>query len=312
METRGYPVIHEQRLDPAQRRLFSRQRAETELPRAEPGTVLVFEVESGHVAHTERRHLTGREDLVVSAVSVSLIDVRPRSVSVPLAIPSRSAADEFKVVVEFSCCVEDAEAVAAAGWRDLVEPLRTYLSQDAQLRQLGAGSRVEDINDVREDVVARVRAYCTLRAPRLAGMAIRLAAVSVLTPEDLSQHAKSMRDTGWRHAQQVLENDFEDRDAARLQGYFERGPHAVAGLAASRRQLNLAEAADREYQQLERKRADLLRLFESLPEAYRDTVAIDADRIITSVFDQIIGPNPAALGDGDRARDSIEWGDPRA
>ncbi|GAA3431513.1 hypothetical protein [Kutzneria kofuensis] len=307
METRRYPVIQEQRLDRAQRRLLGRQRTETELPRAEPGTVLVFEVESGYVAFTERRHLTGREDLVVNAVSVSVVDVRPRSVSVRLTIPSRSAADEFTVVVDFNCCVEDPQAVAAAGWTDLAEPLHTYLSQDAALRQLGAGHRVEEINEVREDVDARVRAYCTLRAPRLSGMSVKLAGVDVLTPEDLSQHARTMRDTEWRHAQQGLENDFEDRDATRLQGYFERGAQAVSALAARRGQLNLAEAAEREYQQLERKRADLLRLFESLPEAYRDTVAIDADRIINSVFDEIVGPNPTALG-GDRAPDSIEGG----
>jgi hypothetical protein len=313
METRRYPVIQEQRLERAQRRLLGRQRPDAELPRAEPGTVLVFENESGYVAYTERRHLTGREDLVVNAVSVSVVDVRPRAVSVRLAIPSRSAADEFTVQVDFSCCVEDPEAVVAAGWTDLAAPLHTYLSQDTALRQLGAGRRIEEINDVREDVDARVHAYCTLRAPRLQGMSIRLAGVTVLTPDDLSKHARSIRDTEWQHVQQGLVHDFEDRDAARLQGYFERGATAVAGLAVSRGQLNLAEAADREYQQLERKRADLLRLFDSLPEAYRDTVAIDADRIINSVFDEILGPNPAAPGNGSRSIEAGgEWGDPRA
>jgi hypothetical protein len=314
MQARPYPVVNEQRLDRAQRRLLGRHRTETEFPRTEPGTVLVFEVESGHVAYTERRHLTGREDLVVNAVAVSVIDIRPRVVEVRLNIPSCSAANEFTVLAEFNCRVEDVEEVAAAGWTDLAEPLRTYLSQDTALRQLGAGRRIEDINEVREDVDARVRAYCTLRAPRLQGMAIKLAGVTVLTPDGLRKHASAMQDTEWLGVQKGLEHRIEDEDAKRLQDYFNRGATAVAGLAASRGQLNLAEAADREYQRMERKRADLLQLFNSLPEAYRDTVAIDADRIINSVFDEIIGPNPAALADSP-ARDSIEggeWGDPRA
>ena len=41
---------------------------------------------------------------------------------------------------------------------------------------------------------------------------------------------------------------------------------------------------------MQSKRQELIKLWESLPEAYQDTVAVDAQRIVDSVFDQILGP----------------------
>jgi hypothetical protein len=39
------------------------------------------------------------------------------------------------------------------------------------------------------------------------------------------------------------------------------------------------------------KRQELVELWKSLPEAYQDTVAVDAQRIVDSVFEQILGPS---------------------
>lgn len=290
MASSQYPVVREQALELAQRRMFSRTREINHLPKAEPGTVLVFEVATGHVAFTERRHLRGREDLVVDAVSVSLVRVRPQSVVVQLSLPSRSAADEFSVLVEFRCCVEDPEVVAAAGLTDVIGPLRAYLRQDTSLMQLATDRSIEQINDVRQDVHARINAYYQLRPPRIEGVSIRLQNIRVLTPEDLKAHEKSMRDKAWQHKEQDLENWYEDHNADRLRAYFEGGPTKLAGLAASRDQLDLSEATNREYEQLERKRDDLIKLFNSLPEGARDTMAIDAERIINSVFSELLPP----------------------
>lgn len=290
MGTTLYPVIREQALDRAERRRLMRSRDMTSLPKAGPGEVLVFEVDSGYVAHTERRHLAGREDVVVNAVSVSVVDVRPRILTVSLTIPSRSAADDFTVLVDFACQVRDAERVAELGLTDLVNPLRAYLRHDAALLQLASRQVVEQIKEVREDVAARITAYAKLRAPHVDGMSVELSGVRVLTPKDLAQHEKNMRDEHWRQQRQSLEGTGEDRNAERLRKYFEQGPAAVASLAAHRGELDLARATDREYEQLAAKRADLIKLFDSLPEGLRDTIAIDGERIINSVFDEILGP----------------------
>jgi hypothetical protein len=290
MGTMRYPVLREQALDRAQRRMLQRSRDMKELPSVEPGTVMVFEIDSGYVAYTDRRHLVGREDIVVNAVSISVVDVRPRTLTVPLTIPSRSAADDFTVLVDFDCRVEDPERVAELGLTDLTTPLRAYLRQDAALGQLAASRSIEQIAIVRDDVAARISAYAALRRPHVEGVAVSVSGIRVLTPKDLAQHERDMRDESWRQQRQSLQNRGEDRNADRLRGYFEQGPAAVAGLATSRGELNLQQATDREYETLAAKRADLIRLFDSLPEGLRDTIAIDGERIINSVFDEILGP----------------------
>jgi hypothetical protein len=294
-----YPVIEEKPLARANRRWLARARELAELPVQRPGTVLVFEVGSGYLAFTERRHLVGREELVVNAISVSLVDVRRRSLTVQLSVPSSDPADEFIILVDFNCEVVEPEAVAAAGLRDLPGVLRHYLRQDAALSQLASTRSVEQINEVRLDVSARIEAYYRLRAPRIPGMSVELLNMRVVTPRDLAEHDRKMRDERWRQRHEGLEHEGEDRYATRMRRYFEGGATAVAGLAAARGELDLNQATQREYEAMQSKRQELIKLWESLPEAYQDTVAVDAQRIVDSVFDQILGPTtPTRQVDG--------------
>jgi hypothetical protein len=308
MTNNGYPVLEERPLGRPNRRWLARARDISELPVQLPGTVLVFEVGSGYLAFTERRHLAGREELVVNAVSVSLVDARSRTVTAQLIIPSNNVADDFVVLADFRCCVEEPEAVAAAGLRDLSESLRHYLRQDPSLGQIAVRRSVEQINDVRRDVAARIDAYYRLRAPHIAGMSIDLLGVRVVTPKDLVHHKKKMRNEHWRQEHVELEHEGEDRIASRMRSYFEDGPTAVAGLAAARGELDLEKATDREYAALQDKRQDLIKLWESLPEAYRDTVAVDAQRIVDSVFDQILDPGRPARIEGGQPDRSLDAG----
>jgi hypothetical protein len=305
MTTANYPVLEEKALGRAGRRWLAKARDLSELPAQEPGTVLVFEVGSGHLAFTERRHLAGREDLVVNAISVSLVDVRPRGVTVQVAIPSRDPADDFIVLVDFQCRVEDPEAVVAAGLRDVSATLRHYLRQDAALSQLAAGRSIEQINEVRPEVTARIEAYYRLRAPRVSGMAIQLLNVRVVTPKDLASHERKMRDERWRQRHEELEHVGEDRNIARMRGYVDGGPDAMISLGLARGEIDINRTIEREHAALQGKRQDLLKLWESLPEAYRDTVAVDAQRIVDSVFDQILTDGTQRLESGRQAPHSL-------
>lgn len=284
----NYPIVEERTLARANRRWLARARDLSELPALRPGSVLVFEVGSGYVAFTERRHLVGREELVVDAVAVSLVDVRPRTVTVQQAIPSGNPADDFIVLVDFGCRVHDPEDVVAAGLHDMSATLRHYLRQDASLGRLGARRSIEQINEVRVEVSARVEAYYRLRAPRIPGMWVELLDTRVVTPKDLAVHERRMRDERWRQRHEVLEHEGEDRNADRFRRYFDGGPTSLASIAAARGELDLGQATEHAYAALRSKREDLIKLWESLPEAYRDTVAVDAQRIVDSVFDQIL------------------------
>ena len=293
MATSSYPVVRETALDAAQRRIFGRSRDMAGLPTAEPGTVLVFEVPNGYVAFTERRHLRGREDLVVEAVSVSQVSVRPRSIVVQVSLPSRSAADEFSVLVDFRCRVEDPEVVAAAGLTDLTGPLRAYLRQDSSLGQIASTRSIEEINDIRQEIDERIRAHCSLRPPRIDGMSIRLQGVRVLTPTGLATHERNLRDKVWQHRVQELENQYEDANATRLRPYFEEGPSALAGLATSRGELDLATATAAAHEQEAQRLKVLMELLKSLPPEVIDTMPIDTTRIFESLVDKVAGPAPA-------------------
>jgi hypothetical protein len=196
--TDRYPVVDERPLDPAVRGWLGRSRDLRDLPRHIPGTIPVFEINDGYVAFHERRHFGKREELVVNAISVSTVDVRPRTVTVQLPVPSRSAADDFTLLVDFRCEVRDPVRVTADGLTDVTVPLRHYLRRDVSLTQLGTQHSVEEINVVRDKLKARVDAYSRLRAPHVEGMSVELAGVRVLTPKALAVHERDMRDERWK------------------------------------------------------------------------------------------------------------------
>ncbi|MFD8499448.1 hypothetical protein [Amycolatopsis sp. NPDC059657] len=283
-------MVTEHSLARASRKFLVRTREIEELPQLAPGTVLVFEVDSGYVAFNERRHLAGREDVVVNAVSVSLVDVRDRLVRVPFAVPSSSPADDFTVLVDFQCRVVRPESVAEQGLSNLVGLLRTYLRQNSALAPTTGSFSVEDIAQVRKEVPALIEAYCRMRSPQIDGMRIELAGVLVRTPADLANHERDMRDLDWKHRKENREYEAEDRNAARLEGYFHRGPEAVAGLAVANHQLNLGEATEREYEMQAQKRAEIIKIIQALPEGALDTVAVNGERLIEHALDGLLSP----------------------
>jgi hypothetical protein len=284
-----YPIIEERPLDPAVRRWLGRSRPLDDLPRPVPGTIPVFEVQDGYVAFHERRHLGCREDLVVNAISVSIVDLRARTVTVHLPIPSRSAADEFALLVDFRCEVRDPELVAAAGLRDMIGPLLHYLRRDVTLTQLGVQYSVEDINVVREKLSSRVDAYTRLRAPHVNGMAVDLAGVRVVTPRDLIDHERGMRDERWKQDKEGLADLGEDRKVVRLRTYLEQGPAAVAGLAAARDQLDFTAAVNREYEMVADQRKQAIELLKAMPEDQWDCVPVDTQAILGTLVEQLTG-----------------------
>lgn len=303
----SFPVVDERPLDPAVRGWLGRSRALSDLPRHVPGTIPVFEIRDGHVAFHERRHLGRREDLVVNAISVSTVDLRPRTVTVHLQVPSRSAADEFTLLVDFRCEVRDPEVVAGAGLRDMVEPLRQYLRRDVSLTQLGVKYSITDINLVRDELSRRVDAYFRLRAPLVDGMVIGLAGVRVATPKDLVVHERDKRDVNWRLERDELEYAGEDRNAQRLRGYVEDGPDALAALAAARGELDLNGAVDRGYRAAEQRRQQAIEFLKSMPEEEWHTIAVDSQRIVGALTDELFGKQETqpALNEGG-GRDQLD------
>jgi hypothetical protein len=114
-----------------------------------------------------------------------------------------------------------------------------------------------------------------------------------------------MRDERWRQRHEALEHEGVDRSAARIRGYLDDGLSAINSIGVATGEVSLNQIAEQKYTELQSKRQDLVKLWESLPDAYRDTVAVDAQRIVDSVFDQILSDGKESLDSGQRAQRSL-------
>lgn len=288
MTSRNYPVVSERPLAPSKQRLLLRSKRDlSELPQQEPGTVLVFEVNGRHEAFPERRHLTGAENVVVEAVSVSVIDVRARQIPVEISIPSSSPADDFLIRVWFGCEVTKPEAVAAAGLTDIRLPLRSHLKGDRKLLRLGTQHNIEEINEVRWLAHNQVQAYCTVDPPELRGVDIALLEVEVLTPDPLRKHSAQVRDVEWDHNLAELKQAFESRDVERLQALISRGPEAITALGIHRREVHTADAVRDAREAEEQRRKHWLEAFRALPPEYLDSLPIDALQLLQNATPEL-------------------------
>lgn len=135
------------------------------------------------------------KDYIVNATSVSVVDLRENvPVTVQVSISS-AAIEEFIILVTFLCTVDKPEEVVRAGLRDMSDSLGQYLGQHQRLFSLGEEYQPYQINTVRKNVWAEIKAYFTLRPPQSRGMEIKLGNIQVLTPAELPKFSKTRQPT---------------------------------------------------------------------------------------------------------------------
>jgi hypothetical protein len=199
--TEPYPIVEQRPLDPAQTKgkFFWRKeyREHGELPRPNAHQVFVYRVDGEYVLDSAQRRLD--EEQVVRATHVSLVDLtRDAEVIVELAIPSAEA-DDFTMRVTFVCTVTNAVSVVREGRGDAQTLLRAYLKSHHRIFELGLEYRLLQINDVRRDVNAQVKAFTTLKPPVISGIAVELRSVEVLTPDEYRQLMGSRRSLEYQY-----------------------------------------------------------------------------------------------------------------
>lgn len=297
-----YPVIEERPLAAVARRFFRTTRRDlADLPEARPGTLWVFDV-GGHYEALDRRRLSGTEPVVLDAVAVSLVDIRPRRVPVELSIPSSSPADDFVFRADFRCRVTNPSMVVAAGLTDVTVPLHSYLKKDQILPVLGTGFTVDDITTFREEITARVFSYCEGDPPRIEGMEVALDAIAVRTPADLRTQETKMRDERWDQKLRSLQRTGEQTDVTRLTALL-ADPQRALALAVSLGDITAGQAADQEFSELDKRLNKSYEIIKFLQEnGHLDRVPLDAKLLVDWHFEAITGSPQGYLaitgGDG--------------
>jgi len=208
--TLPYPVVDQRPLDEAGRRKLlgmrvgSRTRAAQDLPRPSTHEVLILGTNGQY------RLGTGfglSDEEIIKADHVSIVDVsRDKQVPVDLAIPSRDA-DGFQVMVTFVCTVTDPLVVVKEGI-NAQSALLSYLKGHHKIVHLGLPYRLAEINEVRIDVEAEIRAIATIAPPVLPGMLISVASVEVATPTELAAFQQKLRDLENTHTLDSLQQGY--------------------------------------------------------------------------------------------------------
>jgi len=110
--------------------------------------------------------------------------------------------------VTFVCTVTNAVTVVREGLCDAQASLRAYLKSHHRIFELGLEYHQKQINEVRRDVNAQVKAFTTLKPPVIPGIVIELRSVEVLTPAELKQFLDSRRTIEYKHELETAEQRF--------------------------------------------------------------------------------------------------------
>lgn len=286
-----YPVLEERPLPAVPRRFMRGARRDlAQLPEQRLGCLLVFHVGHQQVALREHVHLTGAEEIVVDAVAVSVIDMRPRAFTAELALPSASPADDFTIRATFRCEVSRPEIAAGHGAFDLAGQLERHLRQDRKLLGLGASHDVEQIAVIRDLVEARAEAYWEYHPFVVPGLAVTFTSADVLTPAELRSHKQRMRDERWRQDFDKLTTSGEDAQIDRMRVLVADGSSALTALGLARKEIHVNDAVRDARDDEERVRVHLSEAVRLMQESGRlDYMGIDAAGLVNAWYEQLTG-----------------------
>jgi hypothetical protein len=185
----NYPIIEQRSLPKAQRGALwgigPRTRTASDIPLPNAHEAVVYKSGGSYVVDDGRSRLD--DDHVRNATNITVIDMRVKApVLAQLTIPAGGGA-EFTVQVTFECTVRRPEVVVEAGLHDLEGSLTQYLKHHQPLYHVGERCELSDVNEVRRDVNAAVRAYVMLRPPDYRGIDVEVGSVEVLTPDDYAE-----------------------------------------------------------------------------------------------------------------------------
>ncbi|MGW4472990.1 hypothetical protein ACWENQ_25275 [Nonomuraea sp. NPDC004354] len=214
-----YPISSSASLRPVERQRWRKAaRAVDEIPMPLPHEVVVLAVGGGHV-RSDEKSLGPADEHVVNATGYSVVDMRKdQPVEVDLTLPS-SGLDEFLLRVIFTCSVTDPITVARNGHTDLAVPLQAYVKGYHRIHQLGLDHPIEARASVQDDALTELSIYSQAQPPLVSGMLVRLAAIEVLTPDEVIAEKRAAEQEAKDHERKRREMAFEHDLTARRRTY---------------------------------------------------------------------------------------------
>jgi hypothetical protein len=287
----AYPVLTETSLPPATGPWYRRRRRTLgDLPDLVPGAVYVFKTNGRYIEYSDR-HLDLADEVVVDANEVSVVQLRTRQILAEVEIPSANPEADFTIRATFRCKVSRAAKVAEAGLADLYVLLSAHLGEDDHLGLLGQDYETDRVAEVRRLVDARIKAYCMIAPPEVAGVDVALSKVEVLTPEDLREQGRIL--TGERRRQELgrLTTKYEDESLRRLIDIIQSGQWNREALAIVRGERTAAEVADRGHaDDVERRRQVAEIIKAAVRQGYN--VPMDLVQLVTALASNTAVPEP--------------------
>lgn len=247
-----YPIIDQRSLPKAERGgrwgIGSRSRSSSDLPLPNAHEAVVYKSGGIYVVDDGRSRTV--DEHVVNATNISVVDMREEApVTVQVPIPSAGAA-EFTVSVTFLCTVKKPEEVVEAGLKDMADPLTQYLIRHQPLFHVGEEYEFDQINTVRRSVTAEIKAYVSVKPPRFRGMDVKLGNVQVLTPGELAEFHRKLRERELEGRLNSEEQRMEHHLAEQRQELEEiRRRHAEESELQRRRHEQFMEDIRRDYEQ---------------------------------------------------------------
>jgi hypothetical protein len=286
-----FPVLEELALPYIPKKFIKAGRRDVDdLPAPRPGSVLVFHHGSRYVAFDEARPLTGKEEPVVDATAVCLVDTRTRHFTVHMPLPSASPAFDFTIRAVFQCRVTDPARAAEEGPIDITRYLTDYLTQDKRLSKLGSQYGVESITEVRDVVISRIEAYCEFNPIDLPGLAVGLVSASILTPPDLREHEKQKIGEQRRQEIDQIRAEGEDHSIERHKAFVDGGPEVLTVVGMARGETSVNDAIERAREDEKRREELFAKALDALrAEGGMDFLDIDPTSMVSAYLEKLSG-----------------------
>ncbi|GIM93214.1 CHAT domain-containing protein [Paractinoplanes toevensis] len=253
----SYPVVRTEFLKDVPGRgllgLGKKRRDVEQLPKAGTHEVWVLRVEGRYIVG--RGEFRTDDENLVRADCASLVNVSSgMPVTVEMTIPSAEAIN-FTMRITFACTVTDAAQVVRENVQASASIL-AYLQRDSKLGHLALNLRMSDLDQLRREATARIRAYTEVKPPGVHGLDLRFLGVEVLTPQNLHQFEKKRREAeaerrlAW---QRTGDSQDAERHTQGLAGHRRGGGHAAE-------EADQEQAHDRAVIEQSRLRAEQLKL----------------------------------------------------